>query len=284
MRVLGHHAALAERYSGLVEQRGHARAELGEPAVFRPVRVAFGENDRVVLIGGEKAFAATAGAEDEDSERAGRRAEPVACHRSLGYGRSAPRHRAKLFADDTGDLARVDLLVDERLGDRGQHRPGGRQLSRCLCLLDRVVEIDGGAGPQLEQVSRRDDARELPFLGADGEMADLEPRHAADGAVDERAFANGNQRPRGDVAGFVIEGGGPVAGDAAHHVALRDDAVVADRRVGAHMIRHEDRADAPFRHDRDGVAQRVGGRHDDRRRGHDVGDPVTVGIGIDCAQ
>ena len=59
-RVPGHDAALAERDAGRVERRGDLFAETCEPAVLVTARLAGGEDDGVVLVGGEQAFAAAA--------------------------------------------------------------------------------------------------------------------------------------------------------------------------------------------------------------------------------
>ena len=56
--ILRHDPALAIGHARLVEQVGDFFAEPREPAVRRPVRIAFCEDEGVVLIGSEQAFAA----------------------------------------------------------------------------------------------------------------------------------------------------------------------------------------------------------------------------------
>ena len=81
LRVLRHHAALAIRHADLVQDVGDMAAELLEPAVLRAARLALGEDQRVVLIHGEQAFAAAGRAEHRDRIGAGRirHVRPHAC-------------------------------------------------------------------------------------------------------------------------------------------------------------------------------------------------------------
>jgi hypothetical protein len=60
-RILaGHDAADAQRNAGGIEYGRDTFGESGEPAVFFTARLAFGKDDRIVLIEREQAFAASA--------------------------------------------------------------------------------------------------------------------------------------------------------------------------------------------------------------------------------
>ena len=279
--ILRHDAALAVGHAGGVEEVGEAPAELGKPAVLGAAGLARGEDDGVVLVGGEQALAAAARAEHEQAPWAGRGAQTLCRHRVFREDGGAARHGAQLLADDLRDDAGVEALGDQSVGDGGQRRPGGRHLRRRAGGFEPVVEVDGDAGAQLEHVACRDDAGQPPVLVAHGEVADLQAVHAADGAVGESLGADRGERTRGDLADPASERRFGARRDQAHDVALGDDAVVADRRAGLAGVGDEDRRDAPCHHQRDDLAGSGVGTNDDRRGAHQVADAVAVGVGVD---
>ena len=63
LRILGHDAALAIGHPDLVQDVGDTRRQSLEPAVGIAARLAFGKDDRIVLVHRQQAFAAAGGAE-----------------------------------------------------------------------------------------------------------------------------------------------------------------------------------------------------------------------------
>ena len=242
-RVPGHDAALAVGYAGDVESIGKLFAQRPEPAVFRTIRIAAREHDRIVLVWSQQAFAASARAEHQHGVLTGRRAVTFRLHGKFPEHGGAAGQRAQFLADDLGDDARVDRFGEQRAHDAGQCCPCSRQSGGVRGVLDPVVEVDRGGGAQLQQVTRRQNAHQRAGIVAHGKVANLQPVHAPDGAVGECSGADAGERPRGDGAGRHVQRSLAVAGNPPHHVAFGDDAVVADRSVRFSKIGYQQGAD-----------------------------------------
>ena len=192
--VLRHDAALAIGHAGLVEDVGDVRAERREPAVLRAVRLAVGEDDRVVLVHRQQALAAAGRTEHRERIGAGRSAAAFGHHPRFGEHRGAARHRAELARDHGRDLAPGRPSRHQVSRRRAAAWPR-RVRDRARRWLDRSCRRAGHRPRRAgAEVARRQRADNRPGLVGDAEMAHLEPVHAADREIGERIGRDGGER------------------------------------------------------------------------------------------
>ena len=211
-------------------------AKRSEPAILRAVGGTVREHDGIVLIHREQAFPATRRAEDGDRVRTRRRAPPLFAHAPLGEHGGLLRQRAELARDHRRDVAPGQFLGQQGRRDLRQPGPGGAERVHILGLVDAVAERDGLRRAQPQQVARRQGPDHTPDLVDHAEMADLEPVHAPDGAIDEGVGGNGRERLTHELSGRHIEGGRPMLRECAQEVALGDDAGVGRAQIGGVAI------------------------------------------------
>ena len=131
------------------------RAEIGKPAIGGTVGFALGKNDRVVLVHGEKAFAATGGAKHEHRVGDRRIALARVAHALLAESRGAPGERAQFARNDRGDIARVHALGKKPSRYGWQLRPSAAEFVDVRRFVDLVTERDRASGTQSQEVARR---------------------------------------------------------------------------------------------------------------------------------
>ena len=93
-----------------------------------------------------------------------------------------------------------------------------------LGLVDLVAERDRLLRAQPQQIARRQRADDEAGFVDDAEMADFQPAHAADGAIDEGVGRNGRERAAHELLDAELERALAFDRERAHHVALGDDA------------------------------------------------------------
>ena len=204
--IARHHATLAEGHSGGIEHGGNLDPERLEPLVLGGTGLASLVDDGVVLICRQQGFAAAGRAEHKDGIADRRRSLAGLRQARLGKLRGTPRQDADLGADDARDHARIDRVGQQAGCERRQPRPGLRQLGDVAGAVDLIAENDRGRCPVTQQVARRDGAGELALGIAHGEMAEAQPLHAADGAIEEVVLLHRLQRPLGDCSRSVRPG------------------------------------------------------------------------------
>ena len=166
---------------------GDVAAERLEPAVLAAARLALGEHQRVVLVHRQQALAAAGRAEHGDAQR-GRAARrgPLARMRASAIT-AAWRVSAPSSREITAAMSRpARPSASSAAATCGSFAQARAERMGILGLVDLVAERDRLAGAQPQQVARRQRADDAPGLVDDAEMADLQPAHAADGAIDER--------------------------------------------------------------------------------------------------
>ena len=264
---------------------GDDAAELFEPAVGGFPRRALGEHDGIVLIHGEQALATTGRAEHAQRVRRRRLAMALRQHAAFGQNAGAAGERAEFARNHRRDVARADTFGDQAGGRLRQARPGGGERWHVVGLVDRVAEDRGFLRAQPQQVARGDDAADLAFLVFHAEMAQLEPAHAAERAVEEGGGRQRDQRLAGELRDRAGERAGALFGQGAQHVALGDDGGVARAHFVAGAGRgHQQGGNLLARHALQRIAERDVGGDEFRRRAHHVGDAMTVGICIDTRE
>jgi hypothetical protein len=121
-------------------------------AVLGPVRLAFREDDGMVLVEREKALAAAGRAEHEEHVGAGWPL-PVRSQLRLRELAGAAGQRAELARDHPGDVARAHLLVEKARGHGRQLGPGAGERGEVRRLVEVVAERDRRVRAQPQKVS-----------------------------------------------------------------------------------------------------------------------------------
>ena len=130
----GHHAALAVRHAAGIQDPVDMPSECREPSLGgRPLAGIRIEDQGIVLVGRQQAFAAAGGSEHQEAPRARRAAPAVADHHRLGQRRGSRGHVARHRGDDRGDRRWCNVLGQQRRRQRRQarvRRTQGRGIGR----------------------------------------------------------------------------------------------------------------------------------------------------------
>ena len=159
--------------------------ERREPAILVAVRLALFENDGIVLVHRQQAFAASGGSEHDQGIAARGGAFATLPHDPLGDHGGLPGERAEFAGNHFRNVAAGQPFRQQRLRNPRQLGPGHRQGVRVRRIVDLVAERYGLPGAQPQQVPRGHRADHAAGFVDDAEMAGLETVHAADGAIDE---------------------------------------------------------------------------------------------------
>ena len=196
-----------------------------------------------------------------------------------------PRQRAELARDHRRDVARrTPSATSERRHAAASPRRG--EAVHIVRLVDLVAERDRLAGAQAQQVARGQRADDVAGLVGDAEMADLEPVHAADGAIDEGVGRDHRERLAREAARPASRAHrAPCSASArntSRSVTMPVSAARQPARVGPSDARTATRSARPsFAR---APRQRTFGGDECARRAHDVADAVAIGIAVDAAE
>ena len=180
-RVRHHDASLAATHPGFVEQVLQVGAERREPriVVFR-ARV----HQSVVLIGGEQAFAAAAGAQHEHAPRCRSRAVSVSFESLDGDGRGASGQCAYLVRDDACGGISAQPLGRQAGGDLGKAAVRGGESGGIAGACDRVPQLGRGTRAMVKQIALGDHSERRSGGVRDAEVPDPETIHASERTID----------------------------------------------------------------------------------------------------
>ncbi len=276
--VARHHAALAQRDAGGVEDRVHLLRKLLEVCVLRPALRALRIDDGIVLVSRKLALAAAAGAQHHHGKRHRRRAQPGLVHAHFGQLRSLAGHAADLGADDRRDVEGIDAFLFEVARHQRQLRPRRAELRLCGGAFDLVAQHDGGGGAMAQKIPRRHCADDLTVRTRDAEVAETHALDASDCAIQECRAGDGLQRRFHHGRNRRVERARAAAVHGAQQVALGHDAGFAGRRT------HEHAADPLLDQHAQGIAHRRLGRQEQRRGAHHVLHAVPVGEAVQPRQ
>ena len=140
-----------------MQQARDVFSEQREPAILGAAGCTFREDQGIVLVRGEQAFAAPRRSEHDQRIGLRGRALPIRLHLPFGEHRHATSHRAKLTGDDRGDVAAAEPFGEQAGGHRLNPGPGPCELGRGLGVADVVAEQQGTLRAQAQR-SRADSA------------------------------------------------------------------------------------------------------------------------------
>ena len=122
--------------------------QLLKPEVLARSRLAFGEDDGVVLVQSEKALAAAGRSEDQESVGARDAARSLLSKLLLSKRTGATGERAELPRHDARNVACAHALGEKALGHGRDLRPSPSERGNVPRLVYIVAEDDGGIGSQ----------------------------------------------------------------------------------------------------------------------------------------